>query len=52
MHFFPFKPYSFEEEVHHKVWISAMEEEHAMINKNNTWEFVDRPEEKNVIGVK
>jgi len=46
------EPSSFEEAANHKVWISAMEEELAMINKNDTWELVDRPEEKNVIGVK
>ena len=46
------EPSSFEEAANHKVWISAMKEELAMINKNDTWELVDRPEEKNVIGVK
>ncbi|PHU18550.1 hypothetical protein BC332_14245 [Capsicum chinense] len=29
-----------------------MEEELPMINKNDTWELVDRPDQKNVIGVK
>uniref|UniRef100_M1AZF9 Retrotransposon protein, unclassified n=1 Tax=Solanum tuberosum TaxID=4113 RepID=M1AZF9_SOLTU len=29
-----------------------MEEELSMINKNDTWELVYRPEQKNVIGVK
>lgn len=45
------EPSSFEEAANHKVWISAMEED-SMINKNDTWELVDKPEEKNVIGVK
>lgn len=29
-----------------------MKEEIRMIEKNNTWEFVDRPKDKDVIGVK
>lgn len=46
------EPPSYEEEACQEVWISAMEEELAMINKNDTWELIDRPEQKNVIGVK
>lgn len=46
------EPSSYEEAACQEVWISAMEEELAMINKNDTWELIDRPEQKNVIGVK
>jgi len=46
------EPSSFEEAANHKVWILEMEEELSMINENDTWKLVDRPEEKNVIGVK
>ncbi|XP_027772675.1 uncharacterized protein LOC114077195 [Solanum pennellii] len=50
-HFSLIEPSSFEEAANHKMWISAMEEELSMINKHG-WELVDRPEEKNVVGVK
>ena len=33
-------------------WIAAMQEELNMIEKNQTWELVSRPQHKNVIGVK
>ncbi|OMO61385.1 Integrase, catalytic core [Corchorus capsularis] len=33
-------------------WVAAMKEELRMIEKNQTWELVDRPQNKNVIGVK
>ena len=33
-------------------WRVAMKEELRMIEKNNTWELVERPSNKNVIGVK
>jgi len=35
-----------------QVWIAAMKEELAMIDKNQTWMLVDRPTHKKVIGVK
>ncbi|CAL2276796.1 unnamed protein product [Prunus armeniaca] len=35
-----------------KAWLKAMEDELQMIEKNGTWELVDRPNEKPVIGVK
>lgn len=33
-------------------WLDAMEEELQQIEKNNTWELVPRPVDKNVIGTK
>lgn len=33
-------------------WIRAMEKELDQIEKNNTWELVPRPKDKNVIGTK
>ena len=33
-------------------WIQAMKEELDQIIKNDTWELVPRPENKNVIGTK
>lgn len=33
-------------------WIKVMEEELNHIEKNNTWELVSRPKDKNVIGTK
>ncbi|XP_019053106.1 PREDICTED: uncharacterized protein LOC109114621 [Nelumbo nucifera] len=35
-----------------EVWVKAMKEEFAMIEKNKTWELVDHPQDKEVIGVK
>jgi hypothetical protein len=36
----------------HDDWIRAMNEDLDQIEKNNTWELVPRPEDKNVIGSK
>ena len=33
-------------------WINAMEEEMPQIEKNETWELVPQPEDKNIIGTK
>ena len=33
-------------------WVKAMEEELDQIEKNETWELVPRPSNKNVIGTK
>ena len=41
-----------EEEKRDKCWIKAMEEELSQIKKNDTWELVPRPKDKNVIGTK
>ena len=35
-----------------QVWIAAMKEELAMIDKNQTWMLVDRPIHKKVIRMK
>jgi hypothetical protein len=36
----------------HDDWLRSMNEELDQIEKNNTWEVVPRPEDKNVIGSK
>ncbi|KAI5354684.1 hypothetical protein L3X38_007579 [Prunus dulcis] len=46
------EPEKYEEAAQDKAWIKAMEEELSMIEKNKTWELVDRPSDKQVIGVK
>ena len=46
------EPSSFEEARNYELWIKAMEEELDQIEKNETWEFVPRPKDKNVIGTK
>jgi hypothetical protein len=43
---------NFEEASKEEDWIRAMNEELDQIEKNNTWELVPRPENKNVIGSK
>jgi len=42
----------YEEALKDSKWKKAMEEELSMIQKNNTWTLVDRPEGRKVIGVK
>ena len=46
------EPGSFEEASKQEVWVKAMEEEIQMIEKNNTWEYVNHPHGKDIIGVK
>ncbi|CAA0825713.1 cysteine-rich RLK (RECEPTOR-like protein kinase) 8 [Striga hermonthica] len=46
------EPESFEAAVKEKEWVKAMKEEIRMIEKNKTWELVDPPNNKEVIGVK
>ena len=46
------EPNNFEEAKSNKHWIKAMEEELSQIEKNDTWELVPRPKDKNVIGTK
>ena len=46
------EPKNFEEAGEDKHSIRAMNEELDQIEKNNTWEFVPRPVDKNVIGSK
>ena len=45
-------PIHFEEAINDKKWIDAMDEEMNAIEKNKTWELVDLPKGKEVIGVK
>ena len=42
----------FEEAIKDKKWIDATDEEMNAIEKNKTWELVDLPKGKEVIGVK
>jgi hypothetical protein len=46
------EPKSFKESRKSKYWIEAMNEELDQIEKNQTWELVPRPKDKNVIGTK
>ena len=46
------EPTLFDEAVKHKEWREAMKEEIHMIEKNQTWELVKRPLNKNIVGVK
>ena len=46
------EPTGFVEVAENKRWRVAMQEELNMIDKNNTWELVDRPSHKKSIGVK
>ena len=43
---------TFEEVVDEEVWAQAMDEEIECIEKNQTWELVDVPKDKDVISVK
>ncbi|XP_074362600.1 uncharacterized protein LOC141702909 [Apium graveolens] len=45
------KPTSFEEAIRDDVWKKAMEDEFHMIEKNKTWQLVERPKNKEVVGV-
>jgi hypothetical protein len=40
------------ESIKSKYWIKSMNEELDQIEKNQTWELVPRPKDKNVIGTK
>ena len=46
------EPKNFEEANEDGDWIRAMNGELDKIEKNNTWEFLPRPTDKNVIGSK
>jgi len=46
------KPNYYEEASKQEVWVKAMEEEVKMIEKNNTWELVNCPQGKDIIGLK
>ncbi|KAM2961184.1 hypothetical protein FF1_030791 [Malus domestica] len=46
------EPECFEEAAKDESWQKAMEDEISMIEKNHTWDLVDRPFDKPIIGVK
>ncbi|CAL2242563.1 unnamed protein product [Prunus armeniaca] len=46
------EPEKFNEATKDESWMKAMEDELSMIEKNATWELVDRPTDKPIIGVK
>jgi hypothetical protein len=43
------EPENYQEAAGDKAWQEAMKEELEMIEKNNTWELVERPTDKPVI---
>ncbi|KAH9678769.1 hypothetical protein KPL71_025858 [Citrus sinensis] len=46
------EPTNYEEAKTDQNWVTAMNEELFMIEKNKTWELIDRPQNMKVIGVK
>jgi hypothetical protein len=46
------KPEGYEEAQQNPEWQKAMQEEISMIEKNCTWELIDKPSNKNIIYVK
>jgi hypothetical protein len=46
------EPKNFAQASEDKHWINAMKEELNHIEKNETWELVPRPKDKNLIGTK
>jgi hypothetical protein len=46
------KPRFFEYERKHEAWCKAMDGDISSIKRNESWEVVDPPTEKEVIGVK
>ena len=46
------EPRSIQEACKDENWVNAMNEELDQIEKNQTWELVPRPKNKNVIGTK
>ena len=45
------EPAEYEEAKRDTKWIEAMKDELSMIEKNNTWEFVEKLADRKVIGV-
>ena len=45
-------PLTFEEAIEEDVWAQAMDEEIECIEKNQTWELVNVPKDKDVVSVK
>ena len=52
MALFSSEPQTFQESAQEETWIEAMNEEIKMIEKNHTWKLVDKPQDKEVIGLK
>ena len=50
--FYIIEPKNFDEAIKEKSWKRTMQEKIKMIEKNKTWLLVERPKEKDVIGVK
>jgi hypothetical protein len=50
--FFSSQPTCFDEAPKKKVWVDVMNNEIESIERNNTWDLVDLPTDKNVISVK
>ena len=50
--YFSCEPQTFEEAAKDKVWTEAIDTKISMIEKNKTWELVDKPKDKPVIGLK
>ncbi|BBH04991.1 transposable element gene [Prunus dulcis] len=46
------EPENFDDAAKDESWMKAMKDELSMIEKNATWELVDRPTDKPIIGVK
>uniref|UniRef100_A0A2N9EW08 CCHC-type domain-containing protein n=1 Tax=Fagus sylvatica TaxID=28930 RepID=A0A2N9EW08_FAGSY len=49
---FSSEPQTFEDAIEENVWANAMDEEIASIERNQTWELVDLPNGREVIGLK
>ena len=47
-----YDPLTFEEAIKEELWAQAMDEEIECIEKNQTWELVDVPNDKYVINIK
>jgi len=46
------EPQNVNEACKDECWVKAINEELEQIEKNNTWELVPRPHDKNIIGTK
>lgn len=46
------EPENYQEAARDKAWVEAMNAELEMIDKNDTWDLVERPADKPVIGIK
>lgn len=50
--FFTFQHSLFEEAIRYENWVQTTDEEIESIEKNDAWDLVDFPKDKNLIGVK